>query len=46
LCRRCLQTAIAADAGDKPWMKYAGIVDGEPEDSATVDDVVYGRDRP
>ena len=46
LCRRCLQTAIAAEPGEKPWMKYAGIVDGGPDDSTTVDEVVYGRDRP
>ena len=46
LCRRCVQAAIAADKEEKPWMKYAGIVEGEPEDSSTVDEVVYGRDRP
>jgi hypothetical protein len=46
LCRRSLEEAVARQPSKKPWMKYAGIVDGSPEDSATVDAVVYGRDRP
>ena len=46
LCRRSLETAVAAQPTGKPWMKYAGIVEGRPDDSSTVDDVVYGRDRP
>jgi hypothetical protein len=46
LCRRSLQAAIAGESDDKPWTKYAGIIDGDPDDSTTVDDVVYGRDRP
>jgi hypothetical protein len=46
LCRRSLQTALAAETPGKPWMRFAGIVHGEPGDSSTVDDVVYGRDRP
>jgi hypothetical protein len=46
LCRRSLESAIAVEAREKPWMKYAGIVDGEPDDSATVDVVVYDRDQP
>ena len=39
-------TAVAREPTDKPWMKYAGIVEGRLEDSASVDEVVYGRDRP
>lgn len=46
LCRRSLEETVARQPGDKPWMKYAGIVEGSPEDSSTVDAVVYGRDRP
>jgi len=37
---------VAREPTDKPWMKYAGIVEGRPGDSASVDEVVYGRDRP
>jgi hypothetical protein len=46
LCRRSLEQAVARQPSDKPWMRYAGIVEGNPEDSSTVDQVVYGRDRP
>lgn len=46
LCRRGLQEMVAREDSDKPWMRYAGILEGEPEDSASVDDVVYGRGRP
>jgi len=46
LCRQSLETTLAAETPNKPWMKFAGMVDGQPEDSGTVDDVVYGRDRP
>ena len=31
---------------DRPWMAYAGVLDAKPDDSETVDDVVYGRDMP
>ena len=31
---------------DKPWMALAGALEGQPGDSATVDDVVYRRTRP
>jgi len=31
----------------KPWMRYAGIFDsGDPNASQTIDEVVYGRERP
>jgi hypothetical protein len=46
LCRRSLENAVAREPGDKPWMKYAGVFEGEADDSGSVDDVVYGRDRP
>jgi hypothetical protein len=46
LCRRSLEEMIAHEPADKPWMKYAGVVEGRPDDSASIDDVVYGRDRP
>lgn len=46
LCRRSLEETVAHHPSAKPWMVYAGIVEGEPEDSSTVDEVVYGRARP
>lgn len=46
LCRRGLEGMILRQPSGKPWMKYAGIVQGSPEDSSTVDEVVYRRDRP
>ena len=46
LCRRGLEEAIARQPTTKPWMAYAGILEGRPEDSTTVDEVVYGRTEP
>ena len=46
LCRRGLQETLARQPTSKPWMAYAGIVEGSPEDSSTVDEVVYGRSEP
>jgi len=46
LCRRSLRETVARQPGAKPWMAYAGIIDGRSGDSATVDEVVYGRPSP
>jgi hypothetical protein len=46
LVRRGLEELVSREPEDKPWMAYAGIVDGEEDDSASVDDIVYGRDTP
>jgi post-segregation antitoxin (ccd killing protein) len=46
LCRRGLEEAVAREPTDKPWMAFAGIVEGSPSDSESVDEVVYGRERP
>lgn len=46
LCRRSLRETVSQEPVDRPWMAYAGIIDGQPDDSGTVDDVVYGRDEP
>jgi hypothetical protein len=36
--------SIVPPNGDKPWMRYVGMVDsGEPDSSQRIDDVVYGR---
>jgi len=47
LVRRCLRQALAPPDADRPWMRYAGALEGDdPNASTTIDDVVYGRDRP
>lgn len=46
LCRRSLEEMVARQPSDKPWMQYAGILEGDAQDSGTVDDVVYDRDKP
>jgi hypothetical protein len=46
LCRRSLREVLVRQPSTRPWMRFAGIVDGRPEDSATVDEVVYGRAEP
>ena len=46
LCRRSLEAAVAREPTDKPWMAYAGILEGDRLDSETIDKVVYGRSAP
>ena len=46
LVRRGLEETMAREPADKPWMVYAGVNDGNEEDSSTVDEVVYGREAP
>ena len=47
LCRRALARALRQRDGDKPWMRFAGVLQsGDPEASRTVDEVVYVRERP
>jgi hypothetical protein len=46
LCRRGLTEAVARSDSRHPWMSFVGIVDGEPNDSSSVDEVVYGRQAP
>jgi len=47
LCRRGLEGELARELpGNQPWMAFAGIVEGEPGDSASVDAVVYSREHP
>jgi len=43
LLRRSLRTVLPVDE-NKPWMRYAGMVEsGDPESSRRIDEVVYGR---
>lgn len=46
LCRRSLRETVSREPVDRPWMAHAGVLDGEPDDTEAVDDVVYGCDRP
>jgi hypothetical protein len=38
--RRAIRLSLSDS--DKPWMKYAGMVSGDPDSSETIDDVIYG----
>ena len=41
--RRAIRDALP-QAGNAPWMKFAGFVEsGNPRSSQSVDDVVYGQ---
>ena len=44
LVRRSLAETLSREDAGRPWMAYVGTMGGEPEDSCTVDDVLYGRD--
>jgi hypothetical protein len=46
LCRRALATIVGREPGEKPWMAYAGILEGRAEDSSSVNSVVYDRENP
>jgi hypothetical protein len=49
LCRRALALVLKRESEkeDMPWMRFAGSIDtGDPDSSISVDEVVYGRERP
>jgi hypothetical protein len=47
LCRRAMAGVLRSRSGERPWMRYAGIVQsGDPDASRTVDQVVYVRETP
>jgi len=47
LCRRALASMVRGNGHEHPWMRFAGCLDsGDPKSSQTVDQVVYGRERP
>ncbi|HEX4077312.1 MAG TPA: CopG family transcriptional regulator [Rhizomicrobium sp.] len=48
LCRRSLAEAVARNdsSAGRPWMRHVGVIEGGAGDSTTVDEVVYGRERP
>ena len=48
-CRRALAMVLKrkAENEEMPWMRFAGSIDtGDPDSSLSVDEVVYGRERP
>lgn len=46
LCRRCVSESVAKEDLSKPWMKFAGRIEGAAGDSSSVDEVLYGRAAP
>jgi hypothetical protein len=46
LCRRSVAEVVGRDDTAHPWMNYIGSVEGDANDSSSVDSVVYGRDAP
>lgn len=44
LVRRSLAETLSREDVRRPWMAYVGTLGGQPEDSCTVDNVLYGRD--
>jgi hypothetical protein len=46
LVRRSLAESLSRERVDRPWMAFAGRLEGEPGDSESIDEVVYGRAEP
>lgn len=46
LCRRSREEAVARQPSEKPWMAFAGVVEGRPGDSGAADEIVDGREAP
>ena len=46
LCRRSLAETLSREPVGHPWMAFVGTLEGRPEDSTTIDEVVYGRSSP
>lgn len=43
LIRRSLQDAVRREKSNDPWMAFAGILEGQPGDSESVDVLVDAR---
>jgi hypothetical protein len=47
LCRLGLRTMLSREVSQAPWMKYVGLFTSDDDDtSETIDELVYGRERP
>jgi hypothetical protein len=45
--KRASRAEVVEELTTEPWMRYAGVLDsGDPDASSTIDEVVYGRERP
>ena len=44
LCRRSLSHSLSQAPNDDPWMAFVGALEGQPDDSRSVDEVLYGRE--
>ena len=45
ICRRALGQWLKQSPEPRPWLRFAGALEGDAESSQSVDDVVYGRER-
>lgn len=47
LCRMGLREVLGRETSQAPWMKYVGMFTSDDDrTSETIDEVVYGRERP
>jgi post-segregation antitoxin (ccd killing protein) len=46
LCRQGLEKTLANEMPNKPWMELAGVFEGKPDDSVSIDSELYGQDHP
>ena len=49
LCRRGLEQILSQESPkskERPWMAYAGMLEGREADSSSVDTIVYDRESP
>lgn len=47
LCRVGLRSVLGREESQAPWMKYVGMFTSDDDrTSETIDEVVYGRERP
>ena len=47
LCRLGLRSVLGREVSQAPWMKYVGMfTSNDDRTSETIDEVVYGRERP
>jgi len=37
---------VVGDMPEKPWMELAGIFEGKPDDSISIDRELYGQEHP
>ncbi|HZF12423.1 MAG TPA: CopG family transcriptional regulator [Thermoanaerobaculia bacterium] len=46
LCQHTLVLALHPPKPERPWMRFSGLIEGDPDASSSVDEVVYDRERP